>query len=211
MAMMRMRQAVMKALDDALREDPTVIMMGEDIAAAGGPFKVTEGLLEIHGPQRVIDTPISEMAFMGAAVGAAVCGMKPVVERFHVRFGGIVTRTYYRNAREFEATPKNSLPVIVRWPAYADPQSPLLTFDALDRSRSIEDALHALALYPGPTQNFVVADTSGRAAYQLAGDPADHALGGRRILVDRSELVRGHAVVGGIVAIEQVMRRLAPG
>lgn len=89
MAMMRMRQAVMKALDDALREDPTVIMMGEDIAAAGGPFKVTEGLLEIHGPQRVIDTPISEMAFMGAAVGAAVCGMKPVVEMMFIEFIGV--------------------------------------------------------------------------------------------------------------------------
>ena len=64
MALMRMRQAVMKALDDALAEDQTVIVMGEDIAAAGGPFKVTEGLLEKHGPDRVIDTPISEMGFM---------------------------------------------------------------------------------------------------------------------------------------------------
>ena len=62
--MMRMRQAVLKALDDALTDDPTVITLGEDIAAAGGPFKVTEGLLEKHGPHRVIDTPISEMAFL---------------------------------------------------------------------------------------------------------------------------------------------------
>ena len=87
--MMRMRQAVLKALDDAFTDDPTVIMMGEDIAAAGGPFKVTEGLLERHGPHRVIDTPISEMAFMGAAVGAAVCGMKPVVEMMFIEFIGV--------------------------------------------------------------------------------------------------------------------------
>ena len=87
--MMRMRQAVLKALDDAFTDDPTVIMMGEDIAAAGGPFKVTEGLLEKHGPHRVIDTPISEMAFMGAAVGAAVCGMKPVVEMMFIEFIGV--------------------------------------------------------------------------------------------------------------------------
>ena len=87
--MMRMRQAVLKALDDAFTDDPTVIMMGEDIAAAGGPFKVTEGLLDAHGPHRVIDTPISEMAFMGAAVGAAVCGMKPVVEMMFIEFIGV--------------------------------------------------------------------------------------------------------------------------
>jgi pyruvate/2-oxoglutarate/acetoin dehydrogenase E1 component len=84
-----MRQAVMMALDDALAEDDTVIVMGEDIAAAGGPFKVTEGLLEKHGRERVIDTPISEMAFMGAAVGAAVCGLKPVVEMMFVEFTGV--------------------------------------------------------------------------------------------------------------------------
>src|SRR3954453_19192931 len=87
--MMRMRQAVLKALDDALTEDPTVIMLGEDIGAAGGPFKVTEGLIEKHGAHRVIDTPISEMAFLGAAVGAAVCGMRPVVEIMFIEFIGV--------------------------------------------------------------------------------------------------------------------------
>ncbi len=89
MALIRVRQAVMKALDDALAEDPTVIVLGEDVAVAGGPFKVTEGLYEKHGPDRVIDTPISEMGFMGAAVGAAVCGMKPVVEMMFVEFTGV--------------------------------------------------------------------------------------------------------------------------
>ena len=88
MAMMRMRQAVLKALDDALGEDATVVVMGEDIAAAGGAFKCTEGLLEKYGRDRVIDTPISEMGFMGAAVGAAVCGLKPVVEIMFVEFAG---------------------------------------------------------------------------------------------------------------------------
>jgi acetoin:2,6-dichlorophenolindophenol oxidoreductase subunit beta len=83
------RQAVLRALDDAMADDPSVILMGEDIAAAGGPFKVTEGLLASHGPERVIDTPISEMAFMGAAVGAAVCGMKPVVEMMFIEFIGV--------------------------------------------------------------------------------------------------------------------------
>jgi pyruvate dehydrogenase E1 component beta subunit len=89
MAKIWVRQAVLKALDDAMKDDPTVIVMGEDVAAAGGPFKVTEGLLASHGPARVIDTPISEMGFMGAAVGAAVCGMKPVVEMMFIEFIGV--------------------------------------------------------------------------------------------------------------------------
>ena len=70
MASLRMRQAVLQALDDALSEDETVVLLGEDIAVAGGPFKCTDGLLKKYGVDRVIDTPISEMGFMGAAVGA---------------------------------------------------------------------------------------------------------------------------------------------
>jgi acetoin:2,6-dichlorophenolindophenol oxidoreductase subunit beta len=89
MAKIWVRQAVLRALDDAMKDDPTVILMGEDVAAAGGPFKVTEGLLAKHGADRVIDTPISEMAFMGAAVGAAVCGLKPVVEIMFIEFLGV--------------------------------------------------------------------------------------------------------------------------
>lgn len=89
MAKIWTRQAVLRALDDAMSDDPTVILMGEDVAVAGGPFKVTEGLLAKHGAERVIDTPISEMAFMGAAVGAAVCGLKPVVEIMFIEFLGV--------------------------------------------------------------------------------------------------------------------------
>lgn len=76
-------------MDDALAADERVILMGEDVADAGGPFKCTEGLVEKYGPKRVLDTPISEMGFMGAAVGAAVCGMRPVVEISFVEFAGV--------------------------------------------------------------------------------------------------------------------------
>lgn len=116
MAMMRMRQGVLQALDDAMRDDPAVIMMGEDIAAAGGPFKVTEGLLEIHGPDRVIDTPISEMAFMGAAVGAAVCGMKPVVEMMFIEFIGVALDQLTTQAATMRYLSRGKLttPLVVR-------------------------------------------------------------------------------------------------
>ncbi len=89
MPKLRMRQAVLRALDDALAEDGRVIILGEDVAVAGGPFKCTEGLLEKYGPERIIDTPISEMGFLGAAVGAAVCGLRPVVEIMFVEFAGV--------------------------------------------------------------------------------------------------------------------------
>ncbi len=89
MAKIRMRQAILKALDDALAKDPDVVLMGEDIAEAGGAFKVTEGLVAKYGPERVIDTPISEMGFLGAGVGAAIHGLKPVIEMMFVEFVGV--------------------------------------------------------------------------------------------------------------------------
>jgi pyruvate dehydrogenase E1 component beta subunit len=85
-------QAINDALRLEMRRDPTVIVMGEDIAGAagrsalglvdawGGPLRATRGLITEFGPQRVLDTPISEMGFVGAAVGAAMTGLRPVVE-----------------------------------------------------------------------------------------------------------------------------------
>jgi pyruvate/2-oxoglutarate/acetoin dehydrogenase E1 component len=110
------RQAVLRALDDAMAEDPSVIVMGEDIAAAGGPFKVTEGLLAVHGPSRVIDTPISEMAFLGAAVGAAVCGMKPVVEMMFIEFIGVALDQLTTQAATMRYLSRGTLtvPMVVR-------------------------------------------------------------------------------------------------
>ena len=74
------RDAIGEALRQALRQDPTVFLMGEDIGAYGGVFGVTKGLLEEFGPERVMDTPISETSFGGIATGAAILGLRPVVE-----------------------------------------------------------------------------------------------------------------------------------
>jgi pyruvate/2-oxoglutarate/acetoin dehydrogenase E1 component len=74
------REAVQRALREEMRRDPNVFLFGEDIAEAGGVFKATQGLLAEFGPVRVFDTPISESAILGAAVGAAMMGMRPVVE-----------------------------------------------------------------------------------------------------------------------------------
>lgn len=89
MAQLRVRQAIIQALADELERDPSVMLMGEDIAASGGAFKATEGLHERFGDRRVRDTPISEMGFLGAAVGAAATGLRPVVEMMFVEFIGV--------------------------------------------------------------------------------------------------------------------------
>jgi len=83
-------QAVNEALAEEMRRDPKVFIMGEDVAEAGTPFKVLSGLLEEFGPQRVINTPISEAGFTGLGVGAAMTGMRPVVD---IMFGDFITLT----------------------------------------------------------------------------------------------------------------------
>ncbi|MGF1616777.1 MAG: alpha-ketoacid dehydrogenase subunit beta [Acidimicrobiia bacterium] len=74
------RDAVARALQQEMERDPSVFLIGEDVAAAGGVFKATPGLLEEFGPQRVRDTPISEEALVGAVMGAAMNGLRPVAE-----------------------------------------------------------------------------------------------------------------------------------
>jgi len=80
------REAVRDALAQALREDESVFIMGEDIAEMGGSMAVTQGLLEEFGPKRVRNTPISEMAIVGSGIGAAIQGMRPIVEIMYEDF-----------------------------------------------------------------------------------------------------------------------------
>ncbi|MDV2475327.1 alpha-ketoacid dehydrogenase subunit beta [Rhodococcus zopfii] len=80
------REAMRAALHDALSTDPRVFLMGEDIGRYGGTYAVTKGLLEEFGPDRVRDTPLSELGFVGAGIGAALGGMRPVVEIMTVNF-----------------------------------------------------------------------------------------------------------------------------
>ncbi len=80
MAVITYREAVARGIAQEMRRDPNVVFIGEDVAAAGGVFKTTVGLLEEFGPQRVRDTPISEQAILGATVGAAMTGLRPIAE-----------------------------------------------------------------------------------------------------------------------------------
>lgn len=80
------REALRQALHEALSTDPRVFLMGEDVGRYGGSYAVSKGLLEAFGPQRIRDTPLSELGFVGAGVGAALGGMRPIVEVMTVNF-----------------------------------------------------------------------------------------------------------------------------
>jgi acetoin:2,6-dichlorophenolindophenol oxidoreductase subunit beta len=73
-------KAVNEAIAEEMRRDPTVFVIGEDVAEAGTPFKVLSGLVQEFGRERIVDTPISEPGFMGIAVGAAMTGSRPIVD-----------------------------------------------------------------------------------------------------------------------------------
>jgi pyruvate dehydrogenase E1 component beta subunit len=92
------REAVRAAIAEALRTDPRVFLMGEDVGAYGGSFGVSLGLLEEFGPERIRDTPLSESAFVGAGIGAALAGMRPIVEVMTVNFSLLALDQIMNNA-----------------------------------------------------------------------------------------------------------------
>lgn len=108
---LRLRQAIVAALEDEMEADPSVMIMGEDIAVAGGPFKTSEGLLERFGPNRVRDTPISEMGFTGAGVGAAIAGLRPVVEIMFMEFLGVALDQLVTGAAKMQYLSKGAVTV----------------------------------------------------------------------------------------------------
>ncbi len=92
------REAVREAMRDAMRRDDRVFLMGEDVGRYGGCFAVSLGLLEEFGPDRVRDTPLSESAFVGAGIGAALGGMRPIVEIMTVNFSLLALDQIVNNA-----------------------------------------------------------------------------------------------------------------
>ncbi|MBJ6135795.1 alpha-ketoacid dehydrogenase subunit beta [Ochrobactrum sp. Q0168] len=89
MVAMTYRDALRKALDDAMAEDSTIVVIGEEVGRYGGAYGVTKDLIGKYGPERLIDTPISEPAIVGAAVGAAMTGLRPVAELMYIDFLGM--------------------------------------------------------------------------------------------------------------------------
>ena len=110
------REALHRSIDKALTEDPRVFIMGEDVGAYGGTYAVTKGLLEKFGPERVRDTPLSESGFMGAGVGAAIGGLKPIVEIMTVNFSLLAMDQIVNNAATIShmSGGQYNVPVVIR-------------------------------------------------------------------------------------------------
>jgi len=115
---MTVREAIREAIDEEMERDPDVFVIGEEVGQYQGAYKVTKGLLEKFGPKRVIDTPITEPGFTGISVGAAMAGLKPIVEFMTFNFAmqaidhivNSAAKTHYMSAGEM------SSPIVFRGP-----------------------------------------------------------------------------------------------
>jgi pyruvate/2-oxoglutarate/acetoin dehydrogenase E1 component len=116
MAEMMYREALNRALFEEMRKDPTVFVLGENIGERGGSFKVTEGLFNEFGAERVIDTPLAEATFTGAAVGAALVGTRPVVDILFVDFTTVPMDAIVNQAAKFEfmSGGQGKVPMVLR-------------------------------------------------------------------------------------------------
>src|SRR5512143_3915804 len=112
-------QALQEALREAMQRDPSVFLMGEDIGEYGGAFGVTRGLLAEFGSERVRCTPISEASIVGAATGAALTGMRPVVEIMFMDFLTLTMDQLANHAAKFRYMygPQARVPLVIRTPA----------------------------------------------------------------------------------------------
>lgn len=199
---MRMRQAVVAALTDEMRADPSVVVFGEDIAVAEGPFKTSEGLLDEFGSVRVRDTSISEMGFMGIAVGAAATGLRPVAEIMFIEFLGVALDQLTTEAAYFHylSAGKVTVPLTMRASVGAG-----LGF-GLQHSRTLEQWL------VGTTGLKVVSPSDPQTAYGLLrsaiqDDNPVAVLEPRALYGERGECVTGD---DGLVPLGQA-RRLTEG
>jgi pyruvate dehydrogenase E1 component beta subunit len=113
---MTYREALREALSEALSSDDRVFLMGEDVGRYGGAFAVSHGLLDTFGPERVRDTPLSESAFVGAGIGAALGGMRPIVEVMTVNFSLLALDQIVNNAAtiRYMSGGQFSIPLVVR-------------------------------------------------------------------------------------------------
>ncbi|GHF98601.1 pyruvate dehydrogenase subunit beta [Streptomyces albogriseolus] len=189
------REAMREALREALRSDERVFLMGEDVGRYGGCFGVSLGLLEEFGPERVRDTPLSESAFVGAGIGAAVAGMRPVVEIMTVNFSLLALDQILNNAATLLHMSGGQLPVplVIRMTTGAGRQLAAQHSHSLEgfyahipgirvlAPATLEDARHMLSpalADPDPVVLFehgTLYNASGEPAPPTAAVDLDHA------------------------------------
>jgi pyruvate dehydrogenase E1 component beta subunit len=118
MQTVELREALRQALDEEMARDERVLILGEEVAEYNGAYKVTKGLLDKWGPKRVIDTPISENGFAGLGIGAAMAGLRPVVEFMSFNFSFVAADQIISNAAKmyFMSGNRYSVPIVFRGP-----------------------------------------------------------------------------------------------
>ena len=118
------RVALREALTEEMERDENVYLMGEDIGTFGGAYRVTDGLLDKFGPQRVVDTPIAEEGFVGAAIGSAMLGLRPVVELMTINFSLVAYDQIVNNAAKIRYMfgGEAKVPLVIRMPGGAGHQ-----------------------------------------------------------------------------------------
>jgi pyruvate dehydrogenase E1 component beta subunit len=119
MPLITYRQAINDALAEEIARDPNVFIMGEEVAQYNGAYKVTEGLLERFGPKRLVDAPISETGFLGLGVGAAMMGLRPVIEMMFWSFAYVAFDQIINNAAtmRYMSGGQTKVPMVIRGPA----------------------------------------------------------------------------------------------
>jgi len=119
MPLITYREAIRHALAEELSRDPTVVVMGEEVAQFNGAYKVTEGLLEKFGPNRIVDTPISEAGFIGMGIGASMLGVRPVIELMFWSFYSVAFDQILNNAANVRYMSGGLIncPIVIRGPA----------------------------------------------------------------------------------------------
>ena len=118
MSVISFREALRAAMDEEMARDPAVILLGEEVGQYNGAYKVSQGLLEKYGPSRVIDTPISEEGFTGIGVGAAMAGLRPIVEWMTLNFSLQAIDQVINNAAKIRSMSGGqfSVPIVFRGP-----------------------------------------------------------------------------------------------
>lgn len=119
MAILTYREAIRAALSEEIERDPNVVIMGEEVAQFNGAYKVTEGMLEKYGPQRIVDTPISEAGFIGMGIGASMLGIRPVMELMFWSFYSVAFDQIVNNAANvrYMSGGQIACPIVIRGPA----------------------------------------------------------------------------------------------
>ncbi len=118
MPVIQMREAIRQAMSEEMRRDPAVFLMGEEVAYYDGAYKVSQGMLEEFGPERIVDTPIAENGFAGLGIGAAMAGMRPIIEFMTFNFSLVAYDQVINNAARIYqmSAGQYKVPIVFRGP-----------------------------------------------------------------------------------------------